>query len=55
MDRSISRMAQASRKIQKIVVNYLNAHPEEWQKPASVLVKQALKQVWGTQGKPSGS
>jgi hypothetical protein len=34
--------------IQKIVMNYLNAHPEEWQKPASLLVKQALKQAWGS-------
>ncbi|HET9307046.1 MAG TPA: Rap1a/Tai family immunity protein [Candidatus Sulfotelmatobacter sp.] len=34
--------------IQKIVTNYLNAHPEEWQKPASQLVKKALKQAWGT-------
>ncbi len=33
--------------IQKIVMNYLNAHPEEWQKPASLLVKKALKQAWG--------
>lgn len=34
--------------IQKIVVNYLNAHPEDWQKPASLLVKRALKQAWGS-------
>ena len=33
--------------IQKIVTNYLNAHPEEWQQPASHLVKKALKQAWG--------
>ena len=29
------------------VKNYLDAHPEEWQKPASVLVTKALKQAWG--------
>jgi len=32
----------------KIVTNYLDAHPEEWQKPASVLVTKALKQAWGS-------
>lgn len=35
----------------KIVTNYLNAHPEEWQKPASSLVKKALKQAWGNPSK----
>lgn len=34
--------------IKKIVTNYLDAHPEEWQKPASVVVTKALKQAWGT-------
>ena len=34
--------------IQKIVMNYLNAHPEEWQKAASLVVKKALRQAWGT-------
>ena len=33
--------------IQKLVTNYLNAHPEEWEKPASFLVRKALKQAWG--------
>ena|ERR1700722_3108698 len=33
--------------VKKIVTNYLDAHPEEWQKPASVLVTKALKQAWG--------
>jgi len=33
---------------QKIVMNYLNAHPEEWQKPASLLVTKALRQAWGS-------
>jgi len=33
--------------IQKIVTNYLNAHPEEWEKPAALLVRKALKQAWG--------
>lgn len=34
--------------VKKIVTNYLDAHPEEWQKPASVLVTKALKQAWGS-------
>ena len=34
--------------IQKTVMNYLNSHPEEWQKPASLLVKKALRQAWGS-------
>jgi hypothetical protein len=34
--------------IKKIVTNYLDAHPEEWQKPASVVVTKALKQAWGS-------
>lgn len=33
--------------IKKVVTNYLDAHPEEWQKPASLLVRKALKQAWG--------
>lgn len=33
--------------IQKIVTNYLNEHPEEWEKPASFLVRKALKKAWG--------
>lgn len=33
--------------IQKIVINYLNEHPEEWEKPASFLVRKALKKAWG--------
>jgi len=33
--------------IQKIVTNYLNAHPEEWEKPAALLARKALKQAWG--------
>ena len=37
--------------IQKTVMNYLNAHPEEWQQQASFLVRKALKQAWGIQGK----
>ena len=37
--------------IKKIVTNYLDAHPDEWQKPASVLVIKALKQAWGTTAK----
>lgn len=41
--------------IQKIVMNYLNAHPEEWQQQASFLVRKALRQAWGIQGKPPGS
>jgi len=34
--------------VKKIVTNYLDAHPEEWQKPASVVVTNALKQAWGS-------
>jgi hypothetical protein len=34
--------------LKKIVTNYLEAHPEEWQKPASVVVTKALKQAWGS-------
>jgi hypothetical protein len=34
--------------VKKIVTNYLDAHPEEWQKPASVVVTKALKQAWGS-------
>ena len=34
--------------IKKIVTNYLDAHPEEWQKAASVVVTKALKQAWGS-------
>ena len=33
--------------LKKIVMNYLNAHPEEWQNPASVVVTKALRNVWG--------
>lgn len=34
--------------IKKIVTNYLDAHPEEWQRPASVVASKALKQAWGS-------
>jgi hypothetical protein len=34
--------------VKTIVMNYLDAHPDEWQKPASVLVTKALKQAWGS-------
>ena len=37
--------------IKKIVTNYLDAHPDEWQKPASVVVTKALKQAWGSTAK----
>jgi len=33
--------------IQKVVMNYLNSHPEEWHQQASFLVRKALKQAWG--------
>jgi hypothetical protein len=34
--------------VKKIVTNYLDAHPEEWQRPASAVVTKALKQAWGS-------
>jgi hypothetical protein len=34
--------------VKKIVTNYLDAHPEEWEKPATVVVAKALKQAWGS-------
>lgn len=34
--------------VKKIVTNYLDAHPDEWQKPASILATKALKQAWGS-------
>jgi Rap1a immunity proteins len=34
--------------VKKVVMSYLDAHPEQWQKPASVVVTKALKLAWGS-------
>lgn len=36
--------------VASVVAKYLNAHPEEWSEPGSVLVKRALRQAFPCKG-----